>query len=218
MFIQEYTVTSINGEPAWKLDASSGWIPYQSVLPWKLSNKSGVHYVGLVVGDENMNVSWYSHTSFDFANLDLPDTSTDEAGLVPYQVFYQAGVDVSIALAPVYGNADLYVWFPGKLDHPADRTSLNPGTAVDQINFTTPDPGVYIILVHALEPVKYNLSIAPAGGPNWQISAVSNNGVEQVDDAVGAFPVEPIFSKIGLNPLGVANIGGFYFTRLPIVR
>lgn len=219
MFIREYVVKSVNGYPTWAVDHSSGWIPFESDPNWVLGNTSGVHYVGVVVADVDRVYSVFTHQSFDFVSLNLPNTQTETATLLPYLVYYDAGVDVAIQLTPASGNADLYVWYPGNFWAP-NQTSLQPGTAVDQVTFTTPSAGIYIILVHALEAVTYNMTIVPAGGPNAPVTGIPTQLIAQ-NAAAGQFVYEPIFTNpmgIGLDPLGSAEPIAYLNILLPMVQ
>ncbi len=222
MFVREYSVRHIFGFPFWGVEHSSGWIPFEADHPWTLGSASGVHYVAVKVANDDLSSSLMSHQAIDFVSLLLPNTTTVKSGLVPYQVYYDAKVDVTIELAPTTGNADLYVWYPGNFATP-DQTSLQPGTEVDKVSFNTGDkPGIYTILVHALEPVTFNLTIQPAGGP---IAIVPGIPVVSGNSPVlsGAFSFEPIFINngdgIGIDPLGSAQeIGGPFWIRLPLVQ
>ena len=172
-----------------------------------------------MVANAEESVSAITHQSFDFVSLNLPNTQTTKPGLTPYLVYYDAGIDVNIQLAPVSGNADLYVWYPGNRSLP-DKTSLLPGTAVDQVSFTTPAAGIYIILVAALDPVIFNLSIQPAGGPNAPVTGLASQLSPQ-NPTAGQFLVEPIFTNgvnIGLDPLGSAQPINFVNIRLPMIQ
>lgn len=216
MIVREYTVKMVYGQPVWAKVKSSEWAPFKASFQWDLVPNSGVHYIVALVADDNMNRSLLSSNAMDFVSLNLPNTTTDKPGLIPYQVFYKSQVQVNIQLAPSKGNADLYVWYPDNFEMP-DQSSVLAGTALDQVSFTTPEAGVYIILVHAVEPVAYNLSITPPGGPNGTATANPNNS-EPNTSTDGVFTTEPVFSKIGVNPLGVVEqVGGPYLIRLPII-
>lgn len=219
MFIREYYVADVNGSPRWAAQRSSGWVPFEPQLNWTLGNASGVHYIGVVVANAEESVSAITHQSFDFVSLNLPNTQTTKPGLTPYLVYYDAGIDVNIQLAPVSGNADLYIWYPGNRSLP-DKASLLPGTAVDQVSFTTPAAGIYIILAAAPEPVTFNLSIQPAGGPNAPVTGLASQLSPQ-NPTAGQFLVEPIFTNgvnIGLDPLGSAQPINFVNIRLPMIQ
>lgn len=216
MFIREYSLKVVFDLPVWTVDHSSGWIPFQADFPWKLGNVSGAHSVGVVVADTDLNRSLWTHHSFDFASLNLPNTTTHKPGLIPYMVYYPAGVNVGLNLSPVTGNADLYVWYPGNFDNP-DQALTKPGTAVEAVSFTTPKEGIYIILVHAVEPVTYNLAITPAGGPSAPVTGLPSQAGPQAISG-SAFVQEPVFSIIGMDPLGIASEVLFVRIQLPIVR
>jgi uncharacterized repeat protein (TIGR01451 family) len=216
MFIREYSLKVVFDLPVWTVDHSSGWIPFQADFPWKLGNVSGAHSVGVVVADADLNRSLWTHHSFDFASLNLPGTTTHKPGLIPYMVYYPAGVNVSLNLAPATGNGDLYVWYPGNFDNP-DQALTKPGTAIEAVTFTTPKDGIYIILVHAVEPITYNLTITPAGGPSAPVTGLPAQAGPQAV-SYSAFTQEPVFSTIGIDPLGIASEILFVRIQLPIVR
>lgn len=216
MFVREYTVRTVYNQPVWELVNSSEWAPFQASFEWELAPYSGVHYILVMVVDENNSRSLLNENSMDFISLNQPNTSTDKPGLIPYQVYYQAGVDVNIQLSPSVGNADLYVWYPNNFEMP-NHSSILPATALDQASFTTPEAGVYIILIHAVEPTTYNLVINPAGGPNGYATAGVNNNAPETPSE-GVFSMEPVFSVIGVNPLGVVEpVDGPYFVRMPFI-
>lgn len=220
MFIREYAPRlSQLGGMVWTPLGSSGWIPFDPNPSWKLANTSGVHYIGVVVASGEGAASMLTFDSIDFVSLNLANTTADKPGYIPYQVYYDAGVNVSITLTPSSGSADLYIWQwkTGPLGLP-DWYSEQPGTAVDQVSFTTPAAGIYIILVDVDQPGVYNLTITPSGGPTAILAGmpVSTNTVTASTPQITS---EPIFQYIGINPLGSAEaITGPYFIRLPIVN
>jgi uncharacterized repeat protein (TIGR01451 family) len=218
MFIREFSIKEVNGTQVWMVDHTSGWIAFEANHAWKLDSTSGVHFVSVDVADENLVRSWPSHKSFDFASLNLPNTVMEKPGLVPYLVYYEAGVNVNIELTPVTGNADLYVWYPWNFGSP-DQSSELTGVAVDKTSFTTPKAGIYVILVNAVEPTTYNLSIQPAGGPNVVFAGADSQSLNAAQASTnGAFTGEPLFSQIGLDPLGSAQaVTGPIFVRIPLV-
>lgn len=216
MFVREWALDNSLGSPYWYLTHMSGWVPYQSEYPWTLQNDSGAHYVDVVVADDNYNKSVLTFGSFDFASLLLPDITTDQEAYIPYLVYYDAGLDVSLLMATSSGQADLYVWYPENYDA-ADQKSLD--APVDQISFTTPRPGIYMILVHATEAAVFDIAITPAGGPlmDW---GLLYDEVNFIPASVSSEPLtsEPVFSVIGIYPAEMAiSPSGPYFARLPIV-
>jgi len=219
MFIREFYVKDVNGTQVWMVDHTSGWIAFEANHAWKLASVSGVHFVSVDVADENLARSLPSHNSFDFASLNLANTVLEKPGLLPYLVYYDADVKVDIELSPVTGNADVYVWYPWNFGEP-DQSSELAGAAVDKISFTTPKAGVYVILVNATEPTTFNLSIQPAGGPNAVFADTEGQSLNATPASInGTFTEEPLFSKIGLDPLGsIQAVGGPFFMRIPLVK
>jgi uncharacterized repeat protein (TIGR01451 family) len=220
MFIREFSIKDVNGTQVWMVDHTSGWIAFEANHAWKLDSNNGVHFVLVDVADENLVRSWPSHNSLDFASLNMPNTTLDQPGLLPYLVYYDADVKVNIELTPVTGNADVFVWYPWNFGEP-DQSSELTGTATDNISFTTPKAGIYLVLVYVVEPTTtFNLSIQPAGGPNAVFEGTSSQSLNATQALTsGTFLEEPIFSKIGLDPLGSAQApGGPIFLHIPLVR
>jgi uncharacterized repeat protein (TIGR01451 family) len=216
MFVREWALDDSLGSPYWYLTHMSGWVPFQSEYPWTLQDDSGPHYVDVVVADENYNKSMLTFGSFDFASLVQPNVTTVQPAYIPYLVYYDAGADVSITMATSSGQADLYIWYPENYEE-ADQASLDQ--PVDQINFTAPRAGIYMILVHAIEPAVFNIAITPAGGPRMDWSLLYD-GIQPSTASVSTEPLtsEPVFSVIGLYPAEMATVpGGPYFARLPFI-
>jgi len=94
----------------------------------------------------------------DFASLLQPGATVPQFGVVPYLVYYEADVDVSGALTPTTGDADLYVWYTGALAEPI-------AMAAEMVTFTTESPGTYLFVVHGQPGATHDLSIEPGGGP-----------------------------------------------------
>jgi len=119
-------------------------------------------------------------------------------------------------MATSSGQADLYIWYPENYEE-ADQASLDQ--PVDQINFTAPRAGIYMILVHAIEPAVFNIAITPAGGPRMDWSLLYD-GIQPSTASVSTEPLtsESVFSVIGLYPAEMATVpGGPYFARLPFI-
>jgi uncharacterized repeat protein (TIGR01451 family) len=163
MYVREWQL-STRPLPHWEPVRSSGWVPFQSALPWTLGSANGVHVLGVWVQDAAGHVSALTDASTDVINLVRPDATVARGGLVPYLVRYEAGAQVQLSLATTSGDADLYVWYPRSFRLP-DEVSANEGTAPDGVSFTAPLPGYYLIGVYGSESSSYTLSIAPGGGP-----------------------------------------------------
>ncbi len=207
MLITEWYLDS-SPLPKWVKMQDSGWIPYEENYSWTLAEQSGVHFVAVWVADAASNVSLASMKSIDFASLLLDDTTVPQLGLVPYLVYYEAGVDVTATLTPSSGDPDLLVWYPGFSGLPNQRSTL-PGPVVDQVSFTTPVSGPYLFLVLGFTESTYDLTIEPAGGPRMNsmgaTAAQVNGQAAQAATADKEINVTPPLDEAGLDPLAVAG-------------
>lgn len=218
MYITEWQITSAP-LPIWQKVQSTGWIPYQSTYPWTLESESGVHYITVWAADAEGNISFLTPHAADFASLILPNESVSQGKAVPYLVKYDAGKNVSVTLTPSSGDADLYVWYPNNFGQP-DHKSINTGTAVDSINFTTSSSGTYLILVYGHFDSTYDLTIIPAGGPTL-LNAVKEKltGANIVTNK-DVLTAEPILSQANVDPLSIAETPAASFKNhiyLPII-
>ena len=209
MYLREWQLVT-GPVPHWETVQSSGWVPYQTDYPWTLGQESGTHFVGVWVSDEADNTSWLSGHSLDFASLLLPNETVADGEMVPYLVYYDAGVDVTATLNTLSGDADLYVWYPGNPGGP-DQKSVNPGTDPDEVSFTTPQAGVYLFLVHGYQASTYDLTITPGGGPrvsgmtgaNLGAAGETVSGAQVTTSGKAELTDEPVLTWSGLDPLGV---------------
>jgi uncharacterized repeat protein (TIGR01451 family) len=233
MFIREWQLTAVPF-PHWNVSHSSGWVPYQADYPWTLMSNSGVHFVGVWVADAAHNVSDLDHGGMDFASLVLPGATVERKHVVPYLVYYPAGVTVTAQITSTVGDADLYVWYPHNFFW-SDRKSIKPSPGADLVTFTTPRAGIYLFLVRGFTDATYNLSIDPAGGPRaWPASWGDNDDEGShhdhgdaainlaVPDTTSAkadeLTLEPLLSQSGVDPLVTApTVDGLYQIYLPTV-
>jgi hypothetical protein len=79
-------------------------------------------------------------------------------GVVPYLVYYEAGVDVTAMVSPTGGEADLYAWYTSALSEPI-------GGGSDGMRFTTESAGRAPFVVRDPSGATYDLSTEPGGGP-----------------------------------------------------
>ena len=229
MFIREWQLTAVPF-PHWNVSHSSGWVPYQADYPWTLMSNSGVHFVGVWVADAAHNVSELDHGGLDFASLVLPDATVEHKHVVPYLVYYPAGVTVTAQITSTVGDADLYVWYPHNFFW-SDRKSIKPAPGADMVTFTTPRAGIYLFLVRGFTDATYDLSIEPAGGPRaWPASTGDDDRNDDhrpaidltVPDTISAkadeLTLEPLLSQSGVDPLVTApTVDGLYQIYLPAV-
>lgn len=206
----------------WNLVKTSGWVPFQEEYPWTLGEQNGTHFVGVWVADAALNHSLFDRAALDFASLVKPDDTATMGEFIPYLVYYPAGIDVHAVVTPTTGNVDLLVWYPNNFLLP-DQFSLKPGPAVDEVQFTTPEAGIYIFLLIGQTETNYTLTITPGGGPTAWANALAapTDWQPYVTTEVQATLInEPIFSLIGLDPLGFAaelQPQGPYLIRMPLI-
>lgn len=176
----------------WEVVQTSEWMPFQTAAPWTLTSESGTHYVGVWVSDDAGNVSLLTQKAIDSASLLLANTAVAAGEKVAYLVHYQAGTDVTVSLSTLSGDADLYVWFPGNYGLPNEASTLD-GTAPDQVSFTTPTDGLYLIVVHGYLDSVFDLSISSSTAvkANSSQAATSKPGL-QADTILTASGVDPV--------------------------
>ena len=230
MYLVEWALTTLPF-PHWQIVKSSGWIPYQADFPWTLSDQSGTHFMGVWVADPSMNRSHLTRSSIDFASLLLPMTKIGAGGMIPYLVYYPAGIDVTASLNTLSGETHLFVWHPGNLFLP-DETSPTPGSSTQTIKFTTKTAGVYLFLVFGVKASVFDLTITPGGGPRLPLPVpFASAAVSAADPTLGLAPASatamldgitfnPILPQSGLDPLDVAQdpSGPFFQAFVPLVK
>jgi len=210
--------------PHWKVVQTSGWISYQTTYTWTLTSDSGTHFVGVWVADEAGNVSTLNRNGLDYASLLLPGETIPRFGMIPYLVYYDAGVNVTATLTTLSGDADLYVWFPDNFG-PPDEYSIEPGTVTDEVTFTTPKAGTYLFLVYGYKESTFDLSITPGGGPRaWAMARAQTGPTHQAASAeVTASGTkqplnsEPVLTWSGLDPLSDAEAPSRFMIYLPLI-
>ncbi len=223
MYLKEW-VLATTPFPHWQEVKSSGWIPFQAEYPWTLIQQSGTHFMGVWVADSSLNRSHLTRRALDFASLLLPSTHVDRGGMIPYLVYYPAGVQVSAVLKTLTGNADLLVWFPSNMLSP-DEISPTPGSTVQTITFTTRTAGAYLFLVYGVKASDFDLSINPGGGPRAWLYPDANSTASPDTSApsqttqLDGLTYNPILPQSGLDPLNVAvePSGPFFQAYLPAI-
>ena len=219
MYLREWQWATTPG-PRWRVVQSSGWVSYQADYPWTLGAESGTHFVGVWVADGALNRSQLDTRGLDFASLLQPGATVPPFGIIPYLVYYEAGIDVTAVLTPTTGDADLYVWYTGALSEPISM-------ATKVVTFTTPSTGTYLFLVDGQPAATFDLSIEPGGGP-WgmaetrvaeanqrtsiEISGASGTASDRADDLIS------VFTQSGLDSLATAEApAGPFAVYLPMV-
>ncbi len=217
MYLKEWQLAT-TPVPHWEIAQTSGWVPYQADYSWTLGAESGVHFVAVWVADAADNISFLGLNGLDYASLLLPGETVGKHGLVPYLVHYEAAENVTATLATTSGDADLYVWFPDNFG-PPDDYSIEWGTTLDHVSFTTPSEGTYLFLVYGYEASTYDLSITPGGGPRaWAMGGAPVASNEVAADKTPQFEQEPVLTWSGMNPLAVAQApDGPFMIYLPMI-
>jgi uncharacterized repeat protein (TIGR01451 family) len=218
MFLKEWVLVT-NPLPHWQEVQSSGWIPYHPEYPWTLSNQSGTHYIGVWVADRAGNRSHLTRRAIDFASLLLPNTHVGQGDMIPYLVYYPAGVDVTAVLDSLSGVANLFVWSPGNMFSPDQYNPAVTGMKTT-ITFTTERAGIYMFLVYGQTAANFDLSIKPGGGPRLPLLSVTPMPVTGDSSIqVDSMPFNPILPVSGLDPLGEAEepVGPFLQAFVPIL-
>jgi hypothetical protein len=208
MYLKEWQWTGLP-QPHWELVQASGWIPFEADYDWTLGQGAGAHYVGVWVGDGANNRSHVRGRALDFASLVQPGATIPPLGVVPYLVYYDAGVDVTASLTQDSGQAELYVWHLGNLGHPI---SAGP----QQVSFTAEEAGTYLFAVRGDPGDVYDLSIEPAGGPRppvdsppWRRGTGEDLGADQAGNSGSGGQVADdliaLLMQSGLDPLETAG-------------
>lgn len=192
----------------WQVVQTSEWMPFQATAPWTLTADSGTHYVGVWVSDDAGNVSLLTQKAIDSASLLLPNTAIAADEKVAYLVHYQAGTDVTVSLSTVSGDADLYVWFPGNYGLP-NEASTQEGTALDQVSFTTPTDGMYLIVVHGYLDSVFDLSITSSAAAKVNAQAATSKPGLRADTILTSSGIDPVAGSI--TPQAVMKL------RLPLI-
>lgn len=130
-----------------------GWQPYQSPLNWTILPSSGLKYLQVWVADGAGNIST---PSVAWINYLAPTDSLPRRSSRFYIYRLNAGESMSVTLTPISGDPDLYVWSP---EPGTSWKSFNDDLAVDDVRFTAPVNGTYVVEVYAYQASEYNLAI-----------------------------------------------------------
>jgi hypothetical protein len=176
-------------------------VPFSETYEWTLGDKPGVKFIGVWVADAAENVSHATQEAFDFASYLKPDTAfSDEIGMVPYLVHYDAGEYVEAFLdwipASDEDSALLMYWEPGQYDNAADVNE-------SEIIIEETVEGIYVFAVGITAPsgLVYNLDISPGGGPSaWNVGPES----VVIGNLEGDGVYQNVFLEFGLDPISIA--------------
>jgi len=183
----------------WVAIQSTGWVPFQSPFPFRLTDRGGVRYIQAWVSDGAGNIAEGTvKTRIDY----LPPADAVQAGQVRiYRRAVTAGQVVHARLEVVSGDADLYVWRP---DGGQSWVSNYAGTATDEVVFTAPMSGDYQFEVFGFQSSTYRLTIDSAESRGATVSersylapdksARTQPVIDPLDEPEGraALPMAPI--------------------------
>jgi hypothetical protein len=157
----EYIYVPSRGD--WVPVSSSDWQPYAEAsvdYPWQLNPVPGVHYMRTWAADVAGNLSFYWRS--DFINL-VPTTvpaNIATAQVHTYRFQLQAGEGLSLTLASVTGDADVYIFGP-------DDSLITYSFSEDPVEgavFTAEESGIHQIEVYGFLAGSYTLQIGPYSG------------------------------------------------------
>jgi hypothetical protein len=207
MYIIEFEFNCASRQ--WVPAHESGWVAYTTSYPWVLLPGSGVKYIQVWFADRALNVS--NLPGKDMINYIPSGESIGQGEWRLYRQEIGQGMEVTITLDVVFGDADLYVWNPSSTGAP-DYYSINSGTAQDQVVFTAPETGVYQIQVYGFEASVYNLTIAvEAGREPLSTSSLNVNALGKDK----ALPSAPLSLGEPLDQIGVPSVE--YKLYLPMI-
>jgi uncharacterized repeat protein (TIGR01451 family) len=226
MCIKEWVLATAPA-PHWQqVKNCDKWVPFQADYDWTLTQQSGTHFVEVWVADAALNHSRLTRSAIDFASVLLPNTHVDQGAMIPYLVYYPAGVDVTATLTTHSGEAQLFLWHPGNMFAP-DKSGPTTGGATQTITFTTRTAGVYMFLVRGKQASDFDLSITPGGGPvpAPSASAAAASGISMGQSGTSSpaqttdLTYNPILPQSGLDPLSVSQdpSGPYVYSYLPMV-
>jgi len=142
----------------WVPVQSSDWLPYTTTHTWRLVPAAGARYLQAWAADQAGNISLAPYK--DYINY-LPPSDQIATGQVRvYRQYVSAGQTLSVTVAPISGDPDLYIWSPSG---DATGASYNE-TGVDQWSGVITETGAYQIEVHGYSAAEYTIHIKAIGG------------------------------------------------------
>ena len=145
---------------------AGGWVPVQlapnwqayhdtpTTLNWDLSPIAGIKFLQAWAADVAGNISLRAQSAL-INHIPSSDTlSADESRVYVYR--FSAEQQITARITPSSGDPDLYIW-PSSAANPP--YSFNGAGEVDEITFTVPQDGTYIIEVYAFENAEYAFTL-----------------------------------------------------------
>jgi len=157
------------------------WLPYETARThlWALAAHTGSRRLCVWASDGSGNISLGNCREINF---NPPSSSTLRGQSQLYRQTVTQGEVMTITLNPDSGDADLYVYGSASSGGPSATHqvdwqwwSYNNDQQTDQISFTAPGTGEYLIEVYGYTDATYNLDfIVDSGGGNPVSSAATN--------------------------------------------
>ncbi len=136
-----------------------GWQDFTPTVEWELSPEPGMKYVTVWFADAAWNVS---SPATAMVNLVTDDAAINAGQVHQYRHRLQAGQSMSVTVRPSTGDPDLYAWMPGNAGSPDWWSNASAGN--DQVAFTVPMDGLYLIEVHGYSDARYDLDMTMETG------------------------------------------------------
>jgi hypothetical protein len=159
LYVVEYQINLELG--IWMpVQLSDSWLPYTPgvAYPWQLTESPGLRYLHVWAADQAGNVSPTPKRAY--INY-IPDTVRLAAAEV-YVLRYDlnAGDRITVSVAPLSGDPDIYLWAPDALSLPRAPWYSNLGEGeVDQLDITAPVAGSYQLEVIGYTDTEFRLAV-----------------------------------------------------------
>lgn len=207
IFVTEFEYNQTTRQ--WMATQSSGWQPYTNSeqLYWEMNPTEGVKHLQIWATDSANNISTAKSAQISY----LPPSAKLARDRSHFYLYNLTNKQVMTAtLTPNRGDPDLYIWSPTE-NH--SWQSINGGNERDQIGFTAPETGHYVIQVHGYEAADYHLDVQitendrrtnsrrqnnPSIGDKIPLSEAGLSPSEQPDRLPYALPADVTFKKVYL--------------------
>jgi hypothetical protein len=149
------------GARLWLPVQDSDWVSYSLAstnYAWTLTPVGGIHYIQAWARDGAGNISHYPYQQS--VNYLPPSDWVGRNQTRVYRRTLAQGASLQVALTPVSGDPDLYVWPPDWQEGRPPWVSNLSGSQVDELAFTAPVSGVYQIEIYGYTAARYQLSVA----------------------------------------------------------
>jgi hypothetical protein len=183
--------TRVN-DPVWSVSRAAS-----RTLNWTLSADPGLHYLQVFVADGAGNTSKPDlvFTNYQPATVDI---GLDETRI--YRIQPSAGTNVTVQMAALAGNPDLYLF--------GDNVSFHPESdASSESTSFTADGGIYQIEIEVHQVAsRYGLSVTPGSGLDTPAAGLNAEESEPIGGDLDRRPRGSIISFSSYEP-GIGDAG-----------